>query len=446
MGPFRAGYDCPVVAIVDEATRPRAPWLRGVGPVSLLVAFAGATGCYVVRYAGWAGDPTWLHVLRAGFEAALVGGLADWFAVTALFRHPLGIPIPHTAIIPKRREKLIDGIVSIVEDDWLSPEVIGARVTRFAPSDALLTWLRDRDKVKVMDAPLRGMLRGLAHILTQREVVEGLDAVLRRQLERYPIDEHAGRWLGRITTSESATTAFETMALSLAQVAHRPSTARKMHEWLEHSAAKMEAEGRRFLPLVLRSQIVRGKVVEAACNYAASELSHAAYEPDHPLRRFTFDAVLRFAVRLANGEPEALGSVEGLRATLLENLSDEPITAESLAELQRQVIEELDRPDSKLLDTGLEKLRTLLVRTFESPANRDAFEGWVRAAAIHLVERNHHQIGITIRESLEALDTETLVAQVEERLGPDLQFIRLNGAIVGGLIGVLLAVVRLVLG
>ena len=102
----------------------------------------------------------WLRLLAAGFEAALVGGLADWFAVTALFRHPLGLPIPHTAIIPTRRAKIIESIVSMVQDEWLSPEVIGARLARFAPSALIVDWLRDPAHVERLGGPLRDLLRG----------------------------------------------------------------------------------------------------------------------------------------------------------------------------------------------------------------------------------------------------------------------------------------------
>src|SRR5262245_62513014 len=114
-----------------------------IGTISLILAVAGAAATRVgLATAPFAGAP-WLRVVAAGFDAAVVGGLADWFAVTALFRHPLGLPIPHTAIILHRRARIIDGIVTMVERDWLSPEVIGSRLARIAPATLLLDWLRD---------------------------------------------------------------------------------------------------------------------------------------------------------------------------------------------------------------------------------------------------------------------------------------------------------------
>src|SRR4030095_10602100 len=114
---------------------PAAPRPNHVGTVSLLCAVAGTAACWAALAAGPFAGAVWIRIVTAGFEAATVGALADWFAVTALFRHPLRAPIPHTGVIPTRRVKLIESIVSVVENDWLSPDVIGARLARFAPSE-----------------------------------------------------------------------------------------------------------------------------------------------------------------------------------------------------------------------------------------------------------------------------------------------------------------------
>src|SRR5437868_10888661 len=129
-----------------------------VGSVSLTIAVAGALAAHFAPRMGVVADGAWLRIVGAGFEAAVIGGLADWFAVTALFRHPLGIPIPHTAIIPARRAKMIESIVNMVEEDWLSPEVIGQRLAKLSPSDAVIDWLRDPSHAERLSAPLRDLL------------------------------------------------------------------------------------------------------------------------------------------------------------------------------------------------------------------------------------------------------------------------------------------------
>src|SRR5512140_3609753 len=159
-----------------------------VGGWSLMVAVTGAVACRVALLPAFAGDVVWLRILAAGFEAALVGGLADWFAVTALFRHPLGIPIPHTAIIPTRRAKLIEGIVAMVEDDWLSPAVIGARLERFSPSATVVDWLADPAHVERLASPLRDALRAVARTLTEGEVAAFVERGMAARLKEVPVD------------------------------------------------------------------------------------------------------------------------------------------------------------------------------------------------------------------------------------------------------------------
>jgi len=417
-----------------------------VGTWSLLLAVAGAVGCRVALRTAPLADAVWLQVVAAGFEAAVVGGLADWFAVTALFRHPLGLPIPHTAIIPARRAKIIESIVSMVEQEWLSADVIGKRLARITPSEAITEWLRDATHVERLGAPLRDLLRGLARLLTAAEVVEFVDRALQRQLRDLPINASAGRWLARVASSPSTGAAFDSVALSLANFARRSSTATQLYAWLDRSARYLHAEGQRLVPLVLRRRIVQRTIVEAACGYASAELRSAARDPQHPLRGYVFGAVQRYAERLAEGDPEAIEQVERLRTALIESLEASPLVAEMLARVRSQLEEDLGEADGYLARLIERELRSGIIDLLQDPERRVWFDQWVRTTAIDLLHRHHDQIGLTVRENLEALETSTLVARIEERVGADLQFIRLNGAVVGGLIGVLLALVHRFLG
>ncbi len=428
------------------ASPPNTSRRNRVGTWSLLLAVSGAVGCRLALRMTPLADATWLQVGAAGFEAAVVGGLADWFAVTALFRHPLGLPIPHTAIIPARRDKIIDSIVSMVEQQWLSPDVIRARLERIAPSELITEWLQDPMHVERLGAPVRDLFRALARLLTTAEVVKFVDRAIRRQLRDPPINASAGRWLTRVASSPSARAAFDSVALSLAHLARRPSTATNLYAWLDRSARYLRDEGRRLAPLVLRRRIVQRTIVEAACSYAAAELRSAARDPEHPLRRSVFGAVQRYAERLAAGDPHAIEQVERLRTALVESLEASPLVSDMLARLRAQLDQDLGTAGGYLSELIDRELRTGIRDLLQDPGRRAWFDEWVRTTANDLLQQHHHQIGLTVRENLEALETSTLVAQIEERVGADLQFIRLNGAVVGGLIGVLLALAHRVLG
>jgi uncharacterized membrane-anchored protein YjiN (DUF445 family) len=437
--------DLPTLPAPAE-TEPLAGRRNHVGTVSLLCALGGMVVCRIGLATGpFVGTP-WLGIVAAGFEAATVGALADWFAVTALFRHPLGLPIPHTAIIPTRRVKIIESIANIVENDWLSPEVIGARLARFAPSELVLDWLRAPGRVERLGAPVRDLARGLARVLTEQEVTDFADRALQRQLREFPLDASAGRWIARALESGSADAAFETAASSLARLAALGTTWDTLDRLLLDLASKRRDEGRSVEAFLLRRKTVRKRLVTGACQAAGDQLSAAARDPAHPLRRSVLEAIARWAERLAGGDPAALQLAERLRAALLESLEAGPLVRDTLARLRRELEYQLDDPHSSLSTLIDRRLRSGIVDILDDPERRAAFDRWVRATADELLRRHHHQIGLTVRENLEALDTGTLVAMIEARVGNDLQFIRLNGAVVGGLVGLVLATAHWLLG
>jgi len=250
------------------AAEPTAVRRNHVGTISLLCAVGGMIACRVGLITGPFTGETWLRILAAGFEAATVGALADWFAVTALFRHPLGLPIPHTAIIPTRRVKIIESIANIVEHDWLSPEVIGARLANFAPSELLVDWLRTPGHVERLGAPMRDLLRGLARTLTEPEVAEFTDRALQRQLRELPLDASAGRWVQHALDAGSAAAAFETAATSLAKLAALASTWDRLDQLLLDLAQKRRDEGKTIEAFLLRRKGVRKRLVLGACQAA----------------------------------------------------------------------------------------------------------------------------------------------------------------------------------
>jgi uncharacterized membrane-anchored protein YjiN (DUF445 family) len=415
-----------------------------VGTVSLLVAVAGAVLARVALADARFADLTWVRIVASGFEAAVVGALADWFAVTALFRHPLGIPIPHTAIIPRRRDRIIEGIVSMVRDEWLAPEVIASRLRRFAPSEIVVDWLSDPAHVRRLGEPVRDVMRVLTRLLDEPDVVALVDRFVRGQLRAVPLDASAGRWLQRVVQGENAAAAFRTAALSLARLVQQPGTAEVLERWLDRSASQLRREGKRLVPLILRRKLVQRKIVEAGCDYARAEMEQAAAVPRHPLRRFVFEAANEFAERLAAGESNAQAQLEQLRATLVDSLEAGPLVGDLLRRLRSQLEGDLERHESYLAGLIDRRLHAVILELLDDPARRAAFDHWVRTMADELLRRHHDQIGLTVRESLEALDTNTLVTRIEDRVGADLQFIRLNGAVVGGLIGVILATAHLV--
>jgi uncharacterized membrane-anchored protein YjiN (DUF445 family) len=408
--------------IPDPSRGPRVLQLRArrrnsIGTVSFLVALGGTAMCHSALATGLLANAAWLRILATGFEAALVGGLADWFAVTALFRHPLGLPIPHTAILPARRAKIIEGIISMIQEQWLSPAVIRARLARISPSAFVVDWLRDPAHVERLASPVRDLLRRLARLLAEAEVAGFVDRTLRQQLRELPVTPSAGQWLLRAASSESADVAFGTLVQLLATLFARPDITVRLYWWLDRLARTLQEDGQRLISFFLRRKRVQQKIVEAVCSYATSELRSAARDPQHPLRIFVLSSLRQFAERLAAGDPEALVQAERLRTAILESFEAASLIGYMLARLSDQL--ERDLIDSRSALSGLieRKLLAGILELLDDPERRATFDQWVRSTASDLVHRHHHEIGLTVRENLEALETGALVAQIEERVG-----------------------------
>lgn len=417
-----------------------------VGTISLLVALVGAIASQAALLSGRFGSPLWLRVVTAGFDAALVGGLADWFAITALFRHPLGLPIPHTAILPKRRARIVESIVAMIEREWLSPAVIRSRLAGFEPSGFVVEWLQDPAHAARIAGPVRDLLHSAARVLSDDELGSFLDRTLQRQLRELPINAASGRWLKDFLDSERAGVAFAAFAESIANVAERPDAGDNIRAFLDRAARTLRRDGRRLVPLILRRGIVQRAIVDATCDYASVEMRKAAVERDHPFRQGVFTILHTIADRVAGGEPHTLAQIEELRGALIESLASRPVVATVLERVREQVERELATADGTLSRLIEKQLRSGILDVLADPHRRASFDQWVRSTADDLIQRHHHQIGQTVRENLEALETDALIAQIEDRVGADLQYIRLNGAVVGGLIGIALALLHHVIG
>jgi uncharacterized membrane-anchored protein YjiN (DUF445 family) len=439
-------YQEPGMSRDFRVRRPQARRRHSVGTISLLIALGGTIVCRLLLVTGFVADAMWLRILAAGFEAALVGGLADWFAVTALFRHPLGLPIPHTAIIPARRTKIIEGIISIIQEEWLSPAVIRARLARMSPSLFVVEWLRDPAHVERLASPLRELLRRLTRLLAEDEVAGFVDRTLQQQLRELPLPSSVGRWLLRAAASERVAGAFDTFAQFVANLFARPDIIASVYGGLDRLVHALQQDGQRFIAFFLRRKRVQQKIVEAVSGYVTVELSNAARDPQHPWRLLMLRSLRQFANRLVAGDPEALAQAERVRATIVESMAATSLVGTTLTRLSEQLECELLDPSSALSSLLERKLRAGILDLLGEPERRAAFDQWVRSTASDLVQRYHHEIGLTVREHLEALETGMLVAQIEERVGADLQFIRLNGAVVGGLIGLILGFVHWLAG
>ena len=386
---------------------------------ALLAAMAGL---FLLSHQLAGSHPAWPWVL-AFAEAAMVGGLADWFAVTALFRRPLGLPIPHTAIIPENKDRLADSMAAFLRDNFLTAQVVARRLRDVNLAAAAGTWLAD---------PAAGeaaRLRGAAGELVA-QVLETLDpdrlggqvrGGLVRQLERLDLAPLLGRLVGT----------------AIAEGRHGP-VIESLVRWagftLEANEPLVRELIHRRANAVLRWTGLDEKLASSVLDGLYKLLAEVIVDPAHPLRGKIEEGLQGLAHDLVH-DPAMQGRVERAKRELLAN----PALAEwwqgVWERIRTRLIQLARDPDAGASGQVREALADLGRALRDDPALQVQINRLARRTAVGLAIRYGAQIVRLVSETVKRWDTTTVTARLEGAVGRDLQFIRINGTLVGGLFG-----------
>ncbi|MBN9638071.1 MAG: DUF445 domain-containing protein [Achromobacter sp.] len=382
------------------------------------------------------GQGAWAWV-RAFCEAATVGALADWFAVVALFRRPMGLPIPHTAIIPSNKDRIGDNLAVFVRDHFLDPDTLMAKLRGFDPAARLSRWLaRPKQAHALSDGARRVALQTL-DLLDDHAVRGVIQEFVVKNLRRWDAAGTAGEVLGLLTRDgrhqELLDAAMERLGGYLGD-----------EDVKERASALLVKFARKEWPRIIAAVDVIASVDGIADNLAdrlaralVQELRDVLSEPDHPVRRDYEAWVLDYIARLG-ADPALAAQVEAMKQRAI----DHPKVQEYVQGLWDDIHAALRRDlsdEHSALASHLESALLALARKLgEDPDLREAINSHVLGAARRLTGRL--RIGVTehISRTVKLWDERHLVDELELSVGRDLQYIRFNGTLVGGLIGVLL--------
>jgi uncharacterized membrane-anchored protein YjiN (DUF445 family) len=358
---------------------------------------------------------------RAFAEAAMVGGLADWFAVTAIFRHPLGLPIPHTAVIPRSKERIADALGEFVTVNFLSPEVVTQRLQNQDLATSLGRQLADPATARRLADGVMDALPAIADLLDD-EVVSDF---LRRQL-------------GDLSRGESLSAAIgRGVKLLTEHGRHQPVLDAAIAEgWraLEEHEPAIRAQVRARTAWFWRLLTLDARASDALIGAIEKTLHEIAEQPDHPARRRLTEILQKFSDDLQHS-PQLRAQVEQFAADMIAH----PAVAAYFGELWRALKAALRAsaadPDSSTraaLADGIERFGKAMLEDHDV---LDALNRRLRAVLAEVSGRHGRDVGSLISETIRSWDTRTVVEKLEQNVGPDLQYIRINGTIIGGLIG-----------
>ncbi len=379
--------------------------------------------------AGGAGE--WAGYLRAAAEAGMVGGLADWFAVTALFRRPLGLPIPHTALIPTRKDALGRTLSDFVGTNFLSEPVIRDRLRQAGVPRRLGRWLAEPAHAERVTAEAARALRGAVDVLRDEDLRAVLEPVVLRRLGSLPVGPVAGRLLAQVVADRAHHRLVDLVAVAV-------------DDWLAANRDLVEdVVGRQapvWSPLFLDRRVASR--VYAELTRVSGEVRS---DPEHPMR-LALDRMLGGLAEDLRHDPATMERAAGVLRSLLEQPGVRAAFGDVVAAGRRLLLEMVDDPDGELRTRLAAALAGLGRRLDTDDALRARVDGWVADAAAYVVTHYRDELTRTITDTVERWDGVETARKVELAVGRDLQFIRINGTVVGALAGVAIHAAGTLLG
>ena len=398
----------------------------------MLVAMA-ATFLVARRY-----EPAnpWVGFVRAFAEAAMVGGLADWFAVTALFRHPLGLPIPHTAIVPRNKDRIGDQLALFLRSNFLIPHVVARRMRRIDVAGAAGAWLA---------APTGGGTEGRARLTrgVSRLAVEVLQALDQERLGGMV----RGMLVQQVRTIEASPLAGRALGAAVADGRHLPVMDAAL-KWARDALSANDGVIRDIVHdrawKIVRWTGLDDRVADKLIQAMEKLLDDVAEQPDHPLRRRAEEGLANLAWDLQYDDA-VRERVENAKIALLENPAMQD-WINGLWERARTGMLGLARDPERLLAGRMgEMLKQLGGTLQDDPRLRATINRFIRRAAVGAAADYGDAIVRLVSETVHSWDAETITRRLENAVGQDLQYIRINGTLVGGAVGVAIHAVTVTL-
>ena len=402
---------------------PAQPGAQGMKAVAtgLLVVMAG------VFVAARAFEPQypWLSYVKSFAEAAMVGGLADWFAVTALFRHPLGLPIPHTAIIPRNKDRIGEALANFLRENFLIPAVVARRMRNIDIAGAAGRFLQT-------PAGEGNRIRAGASRLIA-DIFEGLD------------DERLGGIVksaisGRLRKMDVSPLLGHALASAINEDRHVP----MLEASIRWTARALDANEQLIRDMVhkkanwvLKLAGLDAKLADAIIDGLRKLTVEMSTDPAHPVRQKIEEALAQLANDLQT-RPETRERVEAIKDQLLDNKSVS-LWLDTLWQKGREAIIRAARNPDAVLAGKLGEVMKSMGTTLESDARiRAAINQFARRATVGLAASYGSSIVKLVSETVRGWDARTVTARLEAAVGRDLQYIRINGTLVGGMVGLLL--------
>lgn len=368
-------------------------------------------------------DPAWLGYLRAFTEAAMVGALADWFAVTALFRHPLGIPIPHTAIIPTRKDQIGESLARFVRENFMVRSALEPRLLQIDFSSKVGQWLQRPDNAQRISRDASAVVTWILKAADDDALREFVREHLQRGVSVLKITPLLGRLLNLVFTSDRHQHLMDLLVRVCAEQLQRNKVRIRL---------KIEQESPWWMP-----KFVDREIYDKIVGEIEGLLRRVGTDMDHQARQAFNLEVQRLIIALRNDE-KLIASGERFKEEILA----QPVVQEWLGEVWSQIsgfiLDQTRENDSPLSLRMTDGAITLGKALEQNDDIRTQVNGWICDVMFYTVRNYGEEIAAVISETVRSWDAEETSRRVELQVGRDLQFIRINGTLVGGVAGLVI--------
>ncbi len=377
---------------------------------------------FVIAWTQQDAHPAWGYV-RAMSEAGMVGALADWFAVTALFRRPLGLPIPHTAIIPERKQAIGESLTSFVADNFLNEAVVRDKLARFSVARRAGAWLSKPESAARLSGEMGAVLTGLGNVLDDDDVSEVMASMIQRRATEFEVGPPLGRVLGDVVSRGDHHDLVDVLI-------------ERAHEWVlrnEHLVTGLVSNRAPSWTPKFLDVIVTDKLYTEAERFVRGVRD----DKNHQLRI----AIDRFLAELADDlqhDEITRARAEDVKTRIIENPEVQRVVRSAWGSLKGTLLEAANDPTSALRTRTTVAINDLGRRLESDPELADKIDTWVGNAAGYGARRYAHEVAGIINETVANWDGEATSRKLELLVGRDLQFIRINGTVVGSLAGLVI--------
>ncbi|MBL1105286.1 DUF445 domain-containing protein [Streptomyces sp. 5-8] len=377
----------------------------------------------LAKFAAHDGAGQWADYVAAAAEAGMVGALADWFAVTALFRHPLGLPIPHTAIIPTKKDQLGISLGEFVGENFLSEDVVRQRLRAVGIGSRLGAWLAEPEHADRVTAELATALRGALTVLRDSDVQAVVGEAITRRANTQEIAPGIGKMLEKVVADGGHRRAVDLVVA-------------RAHDWLvlhrDDVMVAVEGGAPGWTP-----RFVDRKVGERVYKELLRFVTEMRDMPSHPARGALDRFLTDFASDLQS-DTDTRVRVERLKGEVLGRGEVQDLIASAWTAVRSMIVAAAEDERSQLRRRVRAALLSLGARMATEPKVQEKVDSWVEGAAVHVVTTYRKEITLLITDTVAGWDAEHTTRKIEAHIGRDLQFIRINGTVVGSLAGLLI--------